>query len=117
MAPDPLDVLRRGLENLRKHIRSRKKTLQSRLSQKQTISAEDSDWLDNHANLIDEERLLEELENASDYERGLSHLSLAKQVAWKKLKEFAEGVKTSVPIPTASAKRKRVSPYLTFFLS
>jgi hypothetical protein len=43
MAPDPLDVLRHGLENLRKHIQYRKKTLQSRLSQKQTISAEDSD--------------------------------------------------------------------------
>ncbi|KAJ7356426.1 hypothetical protein DFH08DRAFT_911795 [Mycena albidolilacea] len=107
MAPDPLGVLRRGLKDLRKHIQSRKKTLQSRLSQKQTISAEDSDWLDNHANFIDEERLLEELENASGYEQGLSRLSLAKQGAWKKLKEFAEGVKTSVPIPTASAKRKR----------
>ena len=39
---------------------------------KEKISTEEEEWLDNTANLVDKEAIIDLLETASDYEHGLS---------------------------------------------
>jgi hypothetical protein len=70
----PVDILRKGLLNLRKSVEERKTELQSRLADRRSISSEDERWLDGDANLVDEEQALHQLERASDYENSLSKL-------------------------------------------
>ncbi|KAJ7462592.1 hypothetical protein FB451DRAFT_1180890 [Mycena latifolia] len=52
----------------------------------------DEAWLDNDANHVDEDVLIDTLENASDYERGLSHLDLKQKRLVQKLQELAGGM-------------------------
>ncbi|KAF7325139.1 Aromatic peroxygenase [Mycena kentingensis (nom. inval.)] len=93
MAPSPLGVLRKGLAALKLHVSKRKTKLDLQLKEGKTITDEDSEWLDGAANLIDEERVIDALEHAA---------------AVKRLKEFAEGVKSSVAaVKMPSNKRKR----------
>jgi hypothetical protein len=98
----PLDILRKGLLNLRRSIEERKSELQSRLADQKSISLEDEQWLDTDANLVDEEQALDQLERASDYERGLSGLESPLRDAVVRLREFAGDLKR-----VADKKRKR----------
>jgi hypothetical protein len=61
----------------------------------------------NEANLVDEQRVLEDLEAASDYERGVSRLDTKRKAAWARMKELAGGVKASVAVSMPTTKRKR----------
>ena len=72
----PLDVLKKGLSRFSEKIKFRKDTLSSKLSRRETISSEDERWLDNEVNTTDEQRVLETLESASDYERGVQKLDI-----------------------------------------
>jgi hypothetical protein len=40
------------------------------------LSESDEEWLDGEGNLIDEERVLELLENSSNYERGIQKIGV-----------------------------------------
>jgi hypothetical protein len=51
---------------------------------------------------------LDALENASDYEKGVSHLSDGLQAAVQRMKEFAAGVKAAASIKVPGTKRKSV---------
>ncbi|KAJ6450269.1 hypothetical protein C8R45DRAFT_946876 [Mycena sanguinolenta] len=84
-----------------------KKALEARLSRNEPVDDEDVEWLDNEANLNDEKRTLQDLENASDYERGLSRLSNAGQAAVCRIKEFAQEIKTSVSTTKAISKKRK----------
>ncbi|KAF8801775.1 hypothetical protein BYT27DRAFT_7114164 [Phlegmacium glaucopus] len=64
-------------------------TLTTKLSQGETISSTDEKWLDNEANTVDEENFLQDLESASNYERGLRRLDKGGKAIVKKLKEWA----------------------------
>ena len=46
--------------------------MEIKLSQKESISSADERWLDNEGNIVDEQRVLDDLEAASDYERGVA---------------------------------------------
>jgi hypothetical protein len=107
MAPIALSVLKNALAALQKHVSTRKAAIQAKLTRKEAVSTEDCDWLDNEANVIDEERVLEELEGASDYEGALLGLDTPKKSALKRLKKFSGGVKSSVSVPLTGTKRKR----------
>ena len=50
MAPEPLKILRKGLEIHKKKIKDKKEQLQARLADQQSISSSDERWLDNDAN-------------------------------------------------------------------
>jgi hypothetical protein len=89
MVLKPLDILRKGLEVLTNRVKSRKDVLQARLAKKKSISPEDEQWLDYDANLVDEQRILEALENASDYGEGLARLGDEQRNIVKKLHEAA----------------------------
>jgi hypothetical protein len=49
----------------------------------------DERWLDHEANTVEEERILHDLEKASDYERGLERLDEDGKAIMKKLREWA----------------------------
>jgi hypothetical protein len=89
MALKALDVLRNGLKKLEKQIGTRKKELETRLAEKKSISSQDEKWLDQEANLVDERQVLDALEKASDYERGLDRLDDKQKGLVRKLREVA----------------------------
>src|SRR5882724_8250867 len=89
MAPKPLEVLRKGLARFQETITNRKNELTAKLARAETISSSDEHWLDDEANTVDEERVLDTLESASDYERGLGRLGEDGKAIVKKLREWA----------------------------
>ena len=89
MSPKPLEILKQGFWNLSQKIKKRKDELDAKLKRSETISSADEQWLDNEANIIDEQCVLEQLESASDYERGVTHLDDKGKAIVKKLKEWA----------------------------
>jgi hypothetical protein len=85
----PLEVLRKGLKILEKQVNSRRMDLQTHLAEKKPISSQDDKWLDNNANLVNEQYVLDTLDKASDYERGLGRLNNKQKVVVRKLWELA----------------------------
>jgi hypothetical protein len=59
------------------------------LAEGKSISLQDENWLDHNANFVDEQLVLEALENASDYERGLERLDEEQKSVVRKLWEVA----------------------------
>jgi hypothetical protein len=100
-----IELLKKGFAALEKHVRKRKTALEDRLQREERLDAADNAWLDGPANMIDERRALDVLEDASDYERGLSGLSQGLQVAVQRMKDFAASKMVRLPGP----KRKSVS--------
>ena len=66
MAPNPIATLKKGLVEFSKKIKARKDKLIDKLV-KNEISDDDEHWLDHEANTVDEQRVLDALEAASDY--------------------------------------------------
>ena len=60
-----IDVLKKGLKTLKKHVASRKTQLEADLKAGNIISTEDEEWLDGAENLVDEERVIKALDNES----------------------------------------------------
>ena len=90
MAPLPsLEVLKKGLAKFTETIKTRKKELTAKLARAKTISSSDEHWLDNDANTVDEQRVLDTLESASDYEQRLEQLDKDGKAVIKKLREWA----------------------------
>ena len=74
---------------------------------KENISSADERWLDHEANTVDEERILANLEAASDYERGLEKLDEDEKAIVKKLREWAGDL-----MKVMGKKRKRRRFYM-----
>jgi len=89
MAPKPLEVLRKGLARFQETIKTHKNELTAKLARAETISSSDEHWLDDKANTVDEEHVLDTLESASDYEQGLGRLGEDGKAIVKKLREWA----------------------------
>ncbi|KAI9440580.1 hypothetical protein H4582DRAFT_1788482, partial [Lactarius indigo] len=64
-------------------------SLEAKLKRSETLSSADEKWLDNEANIIDEQRVLEQLELASDYEREVARLDNKGKAIVEKLREWA----------------------------
>jgi hypothetical protein len=92
MSSKPLDILKKGLKILQRKVQVRKDNLQKQLHEKKSISSQDEKWLDGDANLVDEVQVIEALETASDYERGLGRLDEAQKVVVQKLREVGGGI-------------------------
>ena len=67
MAPNPIATLKKGLVEFSKKIKARKDKLTDKLAKNEKISDDDEHWLDHEANMVDEQRVLDALEAASDY--------------------------------------------------
>ena len=57
MAPKPLNILKKGLDKFSKIIKDCKEALNMKLSQRETISSADEQWLDHEANTIDKDHI------------------------------------------------------------
>ena len=79
MAGKALDILRKGLNTLGKQIKPRKERLLAVLAEKKRISSQDEKWLNDEANLVNEQRVIDALDRASDYERGFQRLDDAQK--------------------------------------
>ena len=67
MSKNPLDVLKSGLMKLKNLMKNKKDDPLACLHRKEKNSTEEEEWLDNAANLVDEEAIINLLENASNY--------------------------------------------------
>jgi len=70
-----LAILKSALLKLKKSTEKCRKALLDRLAKKEKLSDVDETWLDNNGNLVDEECVIETLDAASDFERGVERLS------------------------------------------
>ena len=70
-----METLKKGLKQLKAQHKERREHLLAELNARRTISESDQDWLDGAANLVDEERLVETMENAVDYDSGVAVLN------------------------------------------
>ncbi|KAJ7485821.1 hypothetical protein FB451DRAFT_1169053 [Mycena latifolia] len=85
-----LEVLHKGRASLKENFKKRRDELAQRLKKEEKISEADEAWLDNDANHVNEDVLIDTLKNASDYECGLSHLDLKQKGLVQKLQELQE---------------------------
>lgn len=97
----PVEILKKGLNVLEKRIKAKRDELTSKLASK-TISEEEEEWLDVGGNMVDEVHVIDELEKASNYERGLGKLDEKYKVVVQKLRELAGDI-----VKVAGDKRKR----------
>jgi len=70
-------------------VKTKKEKLEAQLAEKKSISSQDEKWLDHNTNLVDEQLVLEALENALDYERGLERLDGGQKSVVRRLWEVA----------------------------
>ncbi|KAG6871476.1 hypothetical protein C0995_004295 [Termitomyces sp. Mi166 len=112
MPPKPLKTLKAGLASLKQQIKVRKDTLLQCINAKETVSEVDEHWLDNNANLVNEEKVLELLETASDYECGLQRLNSQQKTLVEKLKELGGGPDEPHKV-VPQAQRKAPVPVFT----
>ena len=88
MVRAPLDVLKRGLNILQQQVKARKEKLQATLAEGKAISSQDECWLDNEANLVVEQQVVEALESTLDYEESLQRLDDMQNSVVQKLHEI-----------------------------
>ena len=72
---NPLAILKNAFSKLKKSTEKHRKALLALLSKKEKLSDADEKWLDSNGNLVDEQHVIEELDAASDFERGVQRLS------------------------------------------
>ncbi|KAJ7752518.1 hypothetical protein DFH07DRAFT_960601 [Mycena maculata] len=104
-----LAVLKKGLSVLKETVKKRRDALIDRLKKddpKDRLTADKEAWLDNDANQVEEDAVIEKLERASDYERGLSRLDTKEIGLVERLKALAGEVAEKVA-DKVSKKRKR----------
>jgi hypothetical protein len=107
-----LELLKKGLSTLQKQVKKRKDALLERLARKEKIPAADEAWLDDHANDVDERTLIDKLEKASDYERGLCRLDSKEKALVDHLKELGGGGEGEEAKGGEKVSKKRASPCL-----
>ena len=94
---------------LRKQTDAQTLKIQADLNAQKSITESDEAWLDGEGNLVDEERVIDLLENASDYDQGFSELCEIDKNVVQGLKILAGAI--TVPV---GKKRKRTVPPLSF---
>ncbi|KAJ6573769.1 hypothetical protein DFH09DRAFT_1311856 [Mycena vulgaris] len=77
-----------------------------RLGKSKILSLSEDAWLDDEANHVDEDALIDKLEKASDYEAALSRLDSRETRVLEKLQGLA-GEVGEKSVAKASNKRKR----------
>ena len=93
---DPLDLLKKGLHTLRNQVQERKTRIKSDQKAGKVLSESDEDWLDGEGNLVNEEQVVQDLEEASDYEKGLGRLDAEGRGIVQRLQVLGGGHRTAV---------------------
>ncbi|KAG5349837.1 hypothetical protein C0989_001649 [Termitomyces sp. Mn162] len=79
MSESPLEILKAGLSQLKSGTETHKHDIFPRLLRKEKNLDADETWLDNDANLVDEEAVIKILHKDLDYEHGLAQLNTSKE--------------------------------------
>ena len=93
---DPLEILKKGFTQLSNKIQVRKDELNAKLARKEAILSSDEEWLDNEGNIVDEQCILNILESAPDYEKGVEQLDNKGKAIVQKLRELAHDVPKAI---------------------
>ncbi|KAG9317988.1 hypothetical protein JVU11DRAFT_48 [Chiua virens] len=103
----PVDMLKKGLEKLWGLVQSWKALLEATLRAREPIPESDQEWLDNEANLIDEEWVIEAFECASDlnHETFLSGLDFHQKMIVEKLMRLG-GPGGAMVLPSKKCKHR-----------
>ncbi|CAK5270271.1 unnamed protein product [Mycena citricolor] len=113
-----LSVLKTTFEELQRSSALKRKNLIARLAKNKEISSEEKAWLDGDGNLVEEQVVLNKLEAASDYKRGLSCLdSTAQAVVARILAVIDVKKKPNQENPSSSACAAHKSTILFRFPS
>ena len=96
---NPLNALKKAFSKLKKSFEKCRKDFLDRLAKNEQLSDDDENWLDNNGNLVNEQRVIDTLDTASDFKRGLERLSDEEKAALQRLR-LAAGL-------DLSKKRKR----------
>jgi hypothetical protein len=108
----PLDILKKGLKKLQACTEKRKNDILAKQKSMADLTPEEEHFLDHEANLVDEDRVIQELDDASDYERGVEMLNEKDKSIWQRLLELGgeaqKAITAAATIP--SKKRKRMLP-------
>ncbi len=107
MSKTPLNILKAGLAKLKKGVGECRKNILACLRRKENISNEEEQWLDNEANYMEEDTVVDLLDKASDYQHGVSRLTTQQKIVVKKLMELGSGIKK-----IAGNKRKHMASLL-----
>ena len=86
MSKNLLNELESGLQVLCERIQVRKNDLLARLAKEEKISDEDETWLNNKANLVDEESLVTSLQASPNLKAALSALNETQRTALDRLR-------------------------------
>ena len=92
-----IDLLKKGLHILRNQVQERKSRIKSDQKAGTVFSESDEDWLDGEGNLVNEERVVQDLEEASDYERGLGRLDAEGRGIVQRLQVLGGGQRWPLP--------------------
>ena len=84
-----LNVLKKAFSKLKKSFEKHQNNLLDCLAKKEKLSDDDENWLDNNGNLINEEHVIDTLDAASNFERGLGRLSDEEKIALRQLRQAA----------------------------
>ena len=103
----PVAILRQGLKSLENQHEGRKEKLLADLKARRPISEDDQDWLDGAANLVDEARLVDMLENVADYKSGVRTLNASDRIIFDKLLELGHSGGVGPGCNQKGMKRKR----------
>jgi len=93
--------LEKGLRLLENEVNARKEEILSRLHRQEKVTDEESDWLDDAGNLVDEKDLITALGEAKDFDNAINELEGRRKVALERLKS-----KICVAKPSTKRKRK-----------
>ncbi|KAJ6491614.1 hypothetical protein C8R47DRAFT_1044693 [Mycena vitilis] len=104
--PPTLETLKKGYVALQAKIQKRKDDLKERLQKEERIDPADADWLDQDANLVDEEAVIEKLEKAPD---GFACLDANEMGLVEALKDLAGGESRHKAPELVSNKRQRLA--------
>ncbi|KAF8979066.1 hypothetical protein BDQ17DRAFT_1439743 [Cyathus striatus] len=104
----PLKTLKAGLVKAKQHIKEKHNALLACLMHSEKISEEEEAWLDHgDGNLAEETVIVDNLDHASGYEQGLSHLNSQQESLVEKLRDLGKNI-TGSSIP--GRKRKNSGP-------
>jgi hypothetical protein len=107
-----LNSLILGLQIIQSQVQDRKLRLMTDMRAGKELTESEEEWLDHAGNLVDEERIVELLKNASDYQKAFECLNKEDKGVVERLQALGSKGKAVI-----SKKRRRMNPHLNLIPS
>ena len=104
-----LRVLKKGFDRLTESTKARRDAILARVKRGEKVSDADERFIDQEANLVDEQAVLDTLEESSDFERDIGKLSEKDKSVVNRLKAAAGSVGKAFKKVASSAVKKTVA--------